>query len=174
MLNRIGLILVSLILLTGVIAGCQPASTTGGTGNRVGNFAPDFALKDLSGQTVSLSSYLGRGVILNFWALDCPYCLDEMPFLETARRNEAAREDRVEILTVNMKDSAAAISAYFNGQGYGLNAVLDSGARLSQTYGVSGIPATFMIDSQGVIVHIKRGAFISLKELELNLNRARE
>jgi hypothetical protein len=40
------------------------------TGSRIGNAAPDFSLQDTDGQTVKLSDFLGRPVMLNFWKID--------------------------------------------------------------------------------------------------------
>jgi peroxiredoxin len=154
---------------------CQsPSSTTDSlpvVGNKVGNIAIDFALKDLNGNTVTLYSLLGKPVMLNFWALDCPYCLDEMPLLQTTYLNESSKTDGIVLLTVNMKDSTLAIKNYFNSKSFTLATLLDSGSKVTQTYGISGIPTTFFIDREGIIRHIKRGAFLSMAELQISLNR---
>ncbi len=169
--------LVIIITITALclVPGCRGSNmTTGGTlvtGIKTGNLAPDFTLKDLDGNALSLSSLLGKPVTVNFWALDCPYCLDEMPFLQAAYTDESIKTDGIVMLTVNMKDPAQAIKNFFANQGYTLPALLDSGAKVTQVYGVSGIPATFFIDRDGIIRYVKRGAFLSLAELKISLDR---
>jgi peroxiredoxin len=53
----------------------------------IGQPAPDISLPGLDGKTHRLSDYLGRRVVLNFWATDCEPCLAEMPTLDRARQN---------------------------------------------------------------------------------------
>lgn len=68
MLKKFGLILFACIVLLGPISGCQATGSSTEYGNRVGNLAQDFVLKDLSGDTVSLSGFIGRPVIVHFWS----------------------------------------------------------------------------------------------------------
>jgi cytochrome oxidase Cu insertion factor (SCO1/SenC/PrrC family) len=65
-------LLAGLLTVAMIVPGCKTTdgNTSGGTpnyGNRVGNLAYDFTLKDLNGDTVTLSSLLGQPVMLNFW-----------------------------------------------------------------------------------------------------------
>jgi peroxiredoxin len=94
-----------------------------------------------------------------------------MPLLQTTYQNESAKTDGIVLFTVNMKDSAQAIKTFFDSKSYTLSALLDSGAKVTQTYGISGIPATFFIDRGSIIRHIKDGAFLSMAELQISLNR---
>jgi len=68
MLNKFGLVFFAFIVLFGLISGCQATGSSTAYGNRVGNLAKDFTLKDLTGNTVSLSGFLGRPVIVHFWS----------------------------------------------------------------------------------------------------------
>ena len=172
--NAIVAVTVTLTILVAGLTGCQ--TTTDGepvTGYNPGNIAPDFSVRDTDGNPVSLASLAGRPLALNFWALDCVYCIEEMPFLEEAHRQEVTRDDGVTILTVNMKDSAEAIQNFFDSRGYGLDSLVDADLDMTRAYGVVNIPATFLIDADGIIRHVKRGPFISQGELQLNLDRIR-
>jgi cytochrome oxidase Cu insertion factor (SCO1/SenC/PrrC family) len=68
MLNKFSIIFFAGIVLLGLIPGCQATGSSTAYGNKVGNLAQDFVLKDLSGDTVSLSGFIGRPVIVHFWS----------------------------------------------------------------------------------------------------------
>lgn len=177
-MRKLGIVLTTLLLLSCLVPGCSTSADTGTagspvTGYKTGNLAPDFSLKDIDGNSVSLASFLGKPVMLNFWALDCPYCLDEMPLLQTAYAEESTKADGITLLTINMKDSAQSIRSFFMKEGYTLTALQDSGSKITQSYGVSGIPTTFLIDRDGIIRYVKRGAFLSQAELKVAMDRIR-
>ncbi len=68
MINKFGLIFFAFIGLFVFVSGCQATGSSTEYGNRVGNIAQDFTLKDLSGNSVSLSGFIGRPVIVHFWS----------------------------------------------------------------------------------------------------------
>lgn len=110
--------------------------------------APDFTLKDLSGNDISLSDYEGKIVILNFWALWCRYCIEEMPDFNTLDKELEQTGDAV-ILTVNVQDSAEAIQDYLTKNSLDLKVLLDEDGIIASTYGISGFPTTFMLNPDG-------------------------
>ena len=71
MIKTISTILLAVVLVAGGLS-CQSGNTqtvtVGGYGNQVGNMAYDFAVPDLNGQTVTLSQYVGRPVLISFWS----------------------------------------------------------------------------------------------------------
>ena len=87
-------ILISFFLFI-VIVGCQKEVEAGPT-------APDFSLKDLSGQTVTLEQYRGKVVLLDFWATWCPPCRMTIPML--IKLQEKYREDGLVILGISIDD----------------------------------------------------------------------
>ena len=78
-----------------VIVGCQKEVEAGPT-------APDFSLKDLSGQTVTLEQYRGKVVLLDFWATWCPPCRMTIPLL--IELQEKYRDDGLVILGISIDD----------------------------------------------------------------------
>ncbi len=68
MLKKFWVIFFAGIILLSIVPGCQATGSSTAYGNRVGNLAQDFVLKDLVGNTVSLSGFLGRPVIVHFWS----------------------------------------------------------------------------------------------------------
>src|SRR5215470_12292247 len=67
--------------------------------------APDFALKNMKGETVSLSAYRGKVVVLNFWTKTCGPCLEEMPEIADLSRILKPLSD-VAVVTVSTDDTA--------------------------------------------------------------------
>lgn len=117
-----------------------------------GNLAPDFELQSLDGKTIKLSSLRGKKVIVNFWATWCPPCRQEMPEMEefySKHKNEG-----VEILAVNLtqaEKSRADVPEFIEEYGISFPILMDEKGKTGQLYNVSSIPATFIIDTQGVI-----------------------
>ena len=117
-----------------------------------GNLAPDFELQSVDGKTIKLSSLRGKKVIVNFWATWCPPCRLEMPEMEkfyTETKNEG-----LEILAVNLtkaEKSRADVPAFIKADSITFPVLMDENGEAAQLYDVSSIPASFIIDTQGVI-----------------------
>ncbi len=115
----------------------------------VGQQAPDFELQTLSGETVRLSDFRGKRVMVNFWATWCPPCRAEMPDME-----KFYNAKDVEILAVNLTDTETSIGAIENFvDEFELTfpILLDSNLDVSFLYKIQPIPTTFMVDSNGII-----------------------
>ena len=113
--------------------------------------APDFALTDLKGKEVSLSSLKGKFVFLNFWATWCPPCRAEMPSMQVLY--EKYRNSGFEILAVNLREDKKTVRDYMKKNGYTFPVVLDTdGSVGGSMYGVSGIPTTYFIGKDGAIL----------------------
>ena len=117
-----------------------------------GNLAPDFELRSVDGKAIKLSSLRGKKVIVNFWATWCPPCRLEMPEMEkfyTKTKNEG-----IEILAVNLtkaEKSRADVPSFMETYGITFPVLLDENGEAARLYDVSSIPASFIIDTQGVI-----------------------
>ncbi len=117
----------------------------------VSGVAPDFVLPDLSGKQVRLSELRGSVVLLNFWATWCPPCREEVPSL--TRLQQLMAGTRFALVTIAVDEGgAAAVERFFNRTGQRLPTVLDSSGESVRLYGVTGIPETFVIDKQGMVV----------------------
>jgi hypothetical protein len=75
-----------------------------------------------------------------------------MPLLQTTYQNESAKTDGIVLFTVNMKDSAQAIKTFFDSKSYTLSALLDSGAKVTQTYGISIFLLLFSLIAEALFV----------------------
>ena len=112
--------------------------------------APDFTLPGLDGQMVSLADYRGKVVLLNIWATWCPPCVEEMPSME--KLYQEFKDDNLEILAVSIDALGAEVVGPFM-QKYNLTfpALLDPEGTIRQSYQVTGVPESFIIDQQGVL-----------------------
>jgi len=116
--------------------------------------APDLVLQDTKGQTVKLSDYRGKVVILNFWASWCPPCKAEMPDLDKLGQELAAGQDAVVLavdLTDGVRETADKAKKYINDNQFSLRVLLDSEGQAAAAYKITSIPSTFIIDKQGMI-----------------------
>ncbi len=113
-----------------------------------GKPAPDFTLKNLDGEEVSLSDYRGKIVLVNFWATWCGYCDMEMPDLQ---KLDDENEDLV-VLAVDVMEDKNTVEKYIKDGGYTFDVVLDEDGNISQTYLVSGYPTSYFIDPEGILL----------------------
>ena len=175
LLSLLALLLVggSVVLFGGNDDETDPATTVAAaditipplpTTNPRAGAAPDFSLELFDGSQFSLSTHLaddGRPVILNLWASWCPPCRDEMPDLEAA---SIAHPD-VLILGVAVDDDPIAAEDFVDEISITYPAGFDAADRVSRNYPSSGLPATFVISSDGILV---RSAFgrLTVEDIE--------
>lgn len=124
-------------------------------GLEVGMRAPDFLLKDLDGKEMSLAEQRGRVVMLNFWAIGCPYCRAEMPDMQQVFSE--LQPEGFTILAVNINDSPEETAAFMRRHGYTFPVLIDENWQASILYEAYSIPKSFLIDRRGVIRHVVYG-----------------
>ena len=114
----------------------------------VGKKMPNFTLTNLEGKEVSLSDYEGKIVLVNFWATWCGFCDMEMPDLQTL---DNENEDLV-VLAVNVLEDKATVEKYIQEGGYDFEVVLDEDGKIAQDYLVSGFPASYFANKEGIFL----------------------
>ena len=121
--------------------------------------APDFTVEDLDGNKYKLSDFRGKPVIVNFWASWCGPCKMEMPDFEELYKEYG---DKINFLMVNMTDgnqeTKYKASKHISDNGYTFPVYYDTETEAAYAYGVSSIPATYFIDSEGYPVVYGVGA----------------
>ena len=128
--------------------------TTGTTEPPV-NIAPDFTMLDQEGNEVTLASFFGKPIILNFWASWCGPCKMEMPELQEFY--DEYGED-IHFLLVSVDDSVDTAKAFIEKEGYTFPVFFDTTSMGAYTYGASSIPLTFFIDAEGNLTAYYMGA----------------
>ena len=120
---------------------------------RVGQLAPNFALETVSGQSVRLSSYRGKTVLINFWATWCPPCQSEMPAIDAVARK---RPDLV-VLAVDSMEGPVLVQRYQAAHPYAFQPLLDPTGQVVGLYHVDGLPTSFFVAPNGIIRAINVG-----------------
>ena len=134
--------------------------------------APDFTLKDLDGKEVKLSDYRGKIVILNFWAVWCKYCIQEMPDLNTLNE-ELKKEDDAVIVAVDVQEKPDTVREYLTSNNITLKVLLDEDGSVAEAYGIDRYPATFIVNKDGSLYTYIPGA-TDIKTLRMILDKARK
>ena len=113
--------------------------------------APDFTFPGLDGKMVSLSDYKGKVVLLNIWATWCPPCVEEMPSME--KLYQELKDEGFELLAVNVDESGAeTVAPFMEKHKLGFPVLLDPKGDIKNLYLTTGIPESFIIDKDGIVV----------------------
>ncbi len=133
--------------------------------------ATPFSLKTSSGSQVSLSDFKGKPVLLKFWATWCPTCVEELPQME---KFSEGKRDQLHILMLAIDgEKEKRIQNVIKKCKVTLPVLLDAKEKIARTYKVTFIPATFLVDREGMIVGMIVGerdwsspaAWSSIKEI---------
>jgi len=125
----------------------------------IGSPAPEIALKDLQGQEVRLSDLRGKVVLLNFWATWCKPCKEEMPAMQAAY--DKLRDEGLVVLAVNELEDVQRVAEHVRSHGHTFPVVMDHDNRIANRYGVVGLPASFLIDRQGIVRERVSGSLLT-------------
>ena len=132
-----------------------------------GKNAPDFSVEDIDGKTHKLSDYLGRNVVVVFWATWCPACNLEIPHLIELRKMLA--EDKLAILTISNEEPER-LKKYVELKGINYTVLSLGDSPLPEPFAdVTSIPTTFFIDPEGKIKFAAVG-LVSLADARVIMN----
>ena len=119
----------------------------------IGKPAPDFTVTDLEGKQHSISSYIGKNLLVNFWATWCPPCRAEIPHLIELRKQES--EDDLAILAIS-NESKEDVKKFVDAEKMNYTVATLGNSYLPKPFiDVEYIPTTFFIDKKGNIKTVK-------------------
>jgi peroxiredoxin len=131
------------------------AATSLASSSLIGQLAPDFALKNASGDNLRLSEFRGDVVMINFWATWCGPCRQEMPLLDELY----SRYQRVgfNLLGVNIDDDSSKAMNMIAELGVSFPVLFDTRKEVSKLYAVDAMPVTILVDRDGKVRHVHHG-----------------
>jgi thiol-disulfide isomerase/thioredoxin len=115
--------------------------------------APDWALKDASGNIHRLSDYRGKLVLLDFWATWCGPCKLEMPEIQAIYKEYGAKG--VVVIGLNTWETSDP-AKFMKDNGYSYSLLLNAD-NVAKAYQVEAIPALYLIDKNGIIYYSRLG-----------------
>jgi len=134
--------------------------------------APDFTVQDADGNDVSLSELFGKPIVVNFWTSWCPPCKAEMPeFNKVFGELGGEIQFMMVCLVDGRRETVATGAAYVEENGYTFPVYYDVNREAAMSYAVTSIPATYIINADGLLIAGVRGA-IDESTLRLGIDMA--
>ncbi|MBC7964167.1 MAG: TlpA family protein disulfide reductase [Steroidobacteraceae bacterium] len=114
--------------------------------------APEISVISVAdGAPTKLSALKGKVVLLNFWATWCPPCREEIPSM--MKLNSAMAGKPFQMVAVSIDEGGKQdVESFFKTNGFNLPTYLDPNGNAAKAYGVTGVPESFVIDKNGVLV----------------------
>lgn len=125
---------------------------------QINSKAPEFTLPDISGRTISLNSFKGKVVYVNFWASWCGPCKMEFPQLETLAGKYA--DKGLIILAINQDKKRSAMQEFlgkFPNTTSNMIILTDPNSSVISSYGPRAMPTSFLLDKEGIVKYIHFG-----------------
>ena len=160
MTNRHQWIIVAAVLAAfGGLLAVGAAVTSGRGLVGPGDPAPTFRVVNVrNGAVATLGDYRGEVVLLNIWATWCKPCESEMPSMQ--RLYEQLGRDGLRIVAISIDtDAPEKVLAWVNARGLTFDVLQDRSGRIQNVYQTTGVPESFAIDRDGVIVKKQIGAW---------------
>lgn len=127
---------------------------------QVGEKAPAFNLKLLTGEQATLKQYAGTGLVITFMASWCPCSNESMPMMKRAYQEHHAN---IAFLMIGIQDAESKFEGFVKKWEVPFAAGFDEDEQIARVYGVSSPPTTFFIDRNGIV---KRAFYGNIKEKE--------
>lgn len=131
--------------------------------------APEFTLTTFDGQTVRLSDYRGRVVLVNFWASWCAPCEEEAAALQATY--DKYKDRGVVFIGIAWVDADAKSKAFIENHAVTYLNGPDLGTRIADAYRIRGVPETFMVNQAGQVIFFAARA-VTQEELSAKIESA--
>ena len=116
----------------------------------IGQPAPGFQTFAVDGAPVHFpAAFLGKPLVIRFWADWCRYCEGEMTAIESVYQRH--RGQGLEVLAINSGQDKPAVTAFMKKIGVSYPALLDEQSKIARSFGVVGLPTTYFVDARGIV-----------------------
>lgn len=133
--------------------------------------APNFELKDLSGKSITLDSYRGRPVLLDFWATWCGPCRMSIPLVQEFYSRH--KDERFVVLGLNMDDDLSGVFSFVKKYKMTYPVLFAANSSAPGDYQIEGLPHFVFVDPRGRVLQIYQGFYPDIaKQWEENLKLA--
>ena len=166
------LIVVAMVISIMLVFGIQRVHHSGvvPSGKLQGKAAPDFSLPTTAGQTMKLSDFQGKAVLLNFWATWCEPCKVEMPWFVDLQKKYGPQG--LQVIGVAMDEASPKdIAAFAQKMGVNYPILIGKEEVGAQYGGIEYLPSTFYIGRDGKVIEHAFG-LVSRSEIEANIEKA--
>ena len=134
-----------------VLAACGGRDDVAAHPPEIGQPAPQYRAVTLTGDSASLEQLRGRVVLLNVWATWCHPCREEIPVLQALHTRYAPRGLELVGVSVDSRGEEDTIREFAADFGMTYPLWLDPDERVQSTFLAIGVPATFLIDREGML-----------------------
>jgi len=110
----------------------------------------EIQLKDQNGRLTRLSEFRGKIVFINFWTTWCLACVVEMPSME--KLHQKFKDKDFAMVGINLQESDATVLEFYKEHQLTFATLLDSSGDVGTTFRIRGIPTTFILDKNGIII----------------------
>jgi cytochrome c biogenesis protein CcmG, thiol:disulfide interchange protein DsbE len=133
-----------------ILSSCQPGPAA------VGQIPEEVRLADMAGRSVGLpSSFRGKVLVIHFWVSSCSLCVGEMEVLESLYHHYSGAD--VVVCSVNVGDSRGSTERYVERITLSYPIFLDEQSVTRKVYGILGVPATYVLNREGIIAFTTLG-----------------
>ena len=144
--------LAGLVLVGGPVVAKDPQTLTPVADRPL---APPFDLKGPEGEPIRLADFLGKPVIVNFWATWCPPCREEMPSMQ--RAHEQISKEGMAVIAINVGEDADTVAQFLGQVPVEFPLPLDETSAVVMSWPVRGLPTTFVVDPAGRLAYVATG-----------------
>jgi peroxiredoxin len=138
-------LLVFSILLLAACGGDKPAARL-----NIGDMAPAFQTLRADGMPAQFpAAWVGKPLVIRFWADWCKYCEGEMKDIEAVYRRLKPRG--LEVVAINAGQDRKTVVDFMQKLGVGYPALMDEDSAIAKRYGVVGLPTTYFVDAKGIV-----------------------
>ncbi len=153
--------IIAMTMLFGTLSGCTQAKPQAPASDEK---AADFTLPLLDGNNITLSEALkNKKAVLVFWTTWCPYCVKEVPAVESFYKKNS---NVAQVIAINLQESAQKVKSFVEKNAITYPVALDAQGTTAKLYGVRGIPTIVAIDKDSKILYYGH----SIEEMENNVN----